>query len=447
GPDQVLVLLNGKRRHTSALVNVNGSTGKGSVGTDLNAIPAFALDRIEVLRDGASAQYGSDAISGVMNLSLRKDLGFSGQINFGGNLTSAAKDHTKNWDGTSIQADLNYGAKLGNKGGFINTTLSIQHRDPTSRAGVRTGTIYQAYNAIEKRAMEDGMDLNSQYDNINLLSGAEEAGFVDLIKGYAQKVDYFGTDFQNQIQSAASISELQAILGEDVTEQELSYRGKERQDFNMRVGQSEVTNAQIFVNAEIPVNEEWKLYAFGGYGYRDGESGGFYRMPHQSNAYTGVYIDGYLPMIKTHLQDFSVAAGIKGNLGEWKLDFSNTFGQNRFDYIVTNSHNVSLKSNSPTRFEAGGPQFSENTINLDLNRDFDVFENLNLAFGAEQRHENFRLRAGQPESFLSYDNHGNPVTPATGALEKPTDFFGAALPGGSQVYGGFREENAVNESR
>ena len=72
GPDQVLVLLNGKRRHSSSLVNVNGTPGRGSVGTDLNAIPAFAIERIEVLRDGAAAQYGSDAIAGVINVVKKK---------------------------------------------------------------------------------------------------------------------------------------------------------------------------------------------------------------------------------------------------------------------------------------------------------------------------------------------------------------------------------------
>lgn len=447
GPDQVLVLLNGKRRHTTALVNVNGSTGRGSVGTDLNAIPSFALDRIEVLRDGASAQYGSDAISGVMNVNLRKDIGFSGQINFGGNLTSQANDGTENWDGTAMQADLNYGARLGNQGGFINFTLSAQHRKPTSRAGVRTGQIYNAYNAIEQRAREDGMDLNAAYTNINLLQGAQAADFVGQIQHYAQGIDYLGGELQNNIQTASSIADLQAILGADVTEGELAYRGLERRYFNMRVGQSEVTNTQFFVNTEIPVSEDWKIYAFGGYGFRDGESGGFFRLPIASNAYTSVYPDGYLPKIKTHIQDFSLAAGIEGTLGEWHMDLSNTFGQNRFDYIVTNSHNVSLRSNSPTRFEAGGPQFMENTINLDLNRDFDVFENLNLAFGAEHRYENFKLRAGEPASFLSYDNARNPITSDIPDLDKPTDFFGALLPGGSQVYGGFREENAVDKSR
>jgi len=81
GPDQVLVLLNGKRRHTSSLVNVNGTTGRGSVGTDLNAIPAFAIERIEVLRDGAAAQYGSDAIAGVINVIMKRNTGkFSGAV-------------------------------------------------------------------------------------------------------------------------------------------------------------------------------------------------------------------------------------------------------------------------------------------------------------------------------------------------------------------------------
>lgn len=447
GPDQVLVLVNGKRRHTTALVNVNGSTGKGAVGTDLNAIPSFAVERIEILRDGASAQYGSDAISGVMNLGLRRDLGFSGQVNFGGNLTSAAKDHTGNWDGRVMQADLNYGAKLGNKGGFINTTFSIQNRQPTSRAGVRTGNIYNAYNAIENRAMQDGIDLNSYYTNINLLQGAAEADFVSKIQQYAQNVSYFDNDFLSQILGASSISQLQGLLGASVTEEELLYRNKSRSDFNMRIGQSKLTNTQIFVNAELPLNDDWKLYAFGGYGYRDGESGGFYRMPLATNAYTSVYPDGYLPMIKTNIQDVSLSAGVQGLLGDWNVDFSNTFGHNRFDYIVTNSHNVSLGKNSPSRFDAGGPQYWENTVNLDFNRDFDLFENFNLAFGLEQRHENFTLHAGEPKSFISYDINGNPITPTTSDLDKPTDFFGALLPGGSQVYGGFREDNAVDKSR
>ena len=83
GPDQVLVLVNGRRRHTSALVHVNGSVGRGSTGTDLNAIPAGAIERVEVLRDGAAAQYGSDAIAGVINVVLKEREGFDAQVSYG----------------------------------------------------------------------------------------------------------------------------------------------------------------------------------------------------------------------------------------------------------------------------------------------------------------------------------------------------------------------------
>ncbi len=129
GPDQVLVLVNGKRRHTSSLVNINGSPGRGSVGTDLNAIPAFAIDKIEVLRDGASAQYGSDAIAGVINVNVKKatnklDINILG----GSNFSKGANDHRGGNDGNNLQIDANYGTSLGKEKSFINATGSFQLR-------------------------------------------------------------------------------------------------------------------------------------------------------------------------------------------------------------------------------------------------------------------------------------------------------------------------------
>ena len=107
GPDQVLVLVNGKRRHTSSLVNINGSPGRGSVGTDLNAIPAFAIEKIEVLRDGASAQYGSDAIAGVININVKKNTNKLDVALFAGsNFSKNANDHTGGNDGNNYQLDL-----------------------------------------------------------------------------------------------------------------------------------------------------------------------------------------------------------------------------------------------------------------------------------------------------------------------------------------------------
>jgi len=446
GPDQTLVLVNGKRRHSSALVNVNGAPGRGTVGTDLNAIPAFALSRIEVLRDGASAQYGSDAIAGVMNLQLKRDTGkLTGQLNYGGYLTSAANDHTGNYDGQQFQVDLNYGNKIGNKGGFYNLTWSSQFRDPTRRAGTESSSLYNAYNAIEKRAAESGVNLSSYFNNINNLKGTVgEQDFVNLIHQYSQGVNYFDSGFQSSIQNASTITALQGLLGANVTDNELAYRGQTRKDFNQQVGQSKLNNHQLFANIEVPISDDWKAYTFGGYSIRDGASGGFYRRPNQARTFTGLNIDGYLPEIHTKIQDVSLAAGIKGQWDGWNVDFSNTFGQNSFDYTIENTGNTSLRFNSPSSFKAGGLQFLQNTINLDFSKKFDWLQGVNVAFGAEQRHENFKENPGEEASYTAYDVNGNI---RTGTSVNPTDFFGAVLPGSSQVFSGFREDNKVNKSR
>jgi iron complex outermembrane receptor protein len=125
GPDQVLVLINGKRRHTSALVHLNGSIGRGSTGVDLNAIPVSAIERIEVLRDGAAAQYGSDAIAGVINIVLK-----SGatplQLAFKGGATTHS-------DGELLDGGGNYGFRIGR--GALNVSAEYRDRNATNRAG------------------------------------------------------------------------------------------------------------------------------------------------------------------------------------------------------------------------------------------------------------------------------------------------------------------------
>ena len=271
GPDQTLVLLNGKRRHTSAFINVNGTPGRGTVGTDLNTIPSFALSKIEVLRDGASAQYGSDAIAGVMNLELKKDKGLSAQVSYGGHLTPTANDHRGGFDGAQGQLDINYGIELGKKGGFLNFTFSAQFRDKTHRAGTFDGEIFNAYNAIERRALNHGDNLSGYFSNINVDADPRLLG---LIKGYAGEVGYFDSSYLAQIQGANSIGELQPLLKKDFTEQELAYRSLDRKDYNMHVGQSSLLGTQFFVNAAFPVSDNWELYAFGGQSYRYGEAGG-----------------------------------------------------------------------------------------------------------------------------------------------------------------------------
>ncbi|CAA9242154.1 MAG: TonB-dependent receptor; Outer membrane receptor for ferrienterochelin and colicins [uncultured Cytophagales bacterium] len=124
GPDQTLVLINGKRRHQSSLINLFGTRGRGNTGTDLNAIPAAAIERIEILRDGASAQYGSDAIAGVINIVLKTDVNkVSANVNTG--IYSEG-------DGETLNANVNYGVKLLDRG-FLNLTADYQTRGYTNR--------------------------------------------------------------------------------------------------------------------------------------------------------------------------------------------------------------------------------------------------------------------------------------------------------------------------
>ena len=136
GPDQTLVLVNGKRQHQSALVNLFGSRGRGNTGTDLNTIPAASIERIEILRDGAAAQYGSDAIAGVINIVLKKSVGeLTAAANYGAYTAKYRRDDQK-FDGGNFNANLNYGIGLGEKGSFVNATLDYNARQHTQRANV-----------------------------------------------------------------------------------------------------------------------------------------------------------------------------------------------------------------------------------------------------------------------------------------------------------------------
>jgi iron complex outermembrane recepter protein len=145
GPDQVLVLVNGKRRHPSALIHINGTFGRGTVGTDLNAIPSASIKRIEILRDGAASQYGSDAIAGVINIVTKDSTGLL-DVNGRAGITGEG-------DGERLEASANYGAAIGERG-FINLTAQFLQREPTNRSGTYTGTIYSDDAAVDAMMLE-----------------------------------------------------------------------------------------------------------------------------------------------------------------------------------------------------------------------------------------------------------------------------------------------------
>jgi len=380
GPDQTLLLLNGKRQHTTALVTVNSTVGRGSVGYDMNAVPAAAIERIEVLRDGAAAQYGSDAIAGVINIGLkRRDSGVEWRNQAG---------ITKQGDGELIQSSVNAGAKLGDDG-FINATLAFISRGYTDRSGTYNNTVYLAPLPATR------------------------------FPGYSFSVPLTAAELTRQAQDNALVQQ----------------RNFDRRA--MIVGNSAAKTYSGFVNMGAPVGD-WEGYAFGGWTHRDGRAAGFYRYPNNSRTSNlNLFPDGYLPFIETGIDDYTIASGIRrGGRGDLVVDISSKFGGNEISFDVDNSINASMGDRTPTHFYAGKLTFQQFTNNVDLSKEFDGLfgtRTFNVAAGAELRFDRYAVGAGQPESYLDYNAPGTPAAQIKAS--------------GVQVFGGFRPDNAVAETR
>ncbi|NNK76155.1 MAG: TonB-dependent receptor, partial [Maribacter sp.] len=383
-----------------------------------------------ILRDGAAAQYGSDAIAGVINIVMKKSTNeLNVDLTTGANFTSESGPG-KSVDGEKINLGLNYGLPIGEDGGFINFTGNFNYRGFTNRMQEWEGGIFNRYNAIERVASADNYDISLLLDDD-----------LDDIFQYAGQA---GTT----LTGSETKEDLRTILGEDITSSELSARGQTRSDYNMRVGQSELRGAQFFANMAIPLGENLEFYGFGGIGYKTGNAAGFYRLPNQSRAYTPAYINGFLPEINSNINDKSATLGIRGVLGEWNVDFSNSYGKNSFLYRITNSSNASLANSTPFEADSGGFNYNENTTNVDLNRFYDdIFQGLNIAFGAEYRVENYAIVAGEEASYEQYNTRGNPHDPTDPTSVVPEDFFGSTRPGGIQVFPGFKPDNEIDAFR
>ena len=360
GTDQVLVLVNGKRRHQSALVNVNGTVNRGSVGTDMSAIPATAIERIEILRDGAAAQYGSDAIAGVINIVLKKKTGLlEASVSYGKYITSYDKNYAqykltnktddpsvKARDGENFQASLGYGFDLGK--GYLSLTGEYIKRGATNRTGTYTGAVYPNVNGVNRD------------DSI------------------------------------------------------MQARGETRDFFDMLIGNSEMNGGSVFYNFGYPMSGKTELYLFGGYSKKSGTAAGFYRypsgIPGNARIYApqvfAIYPSGFLPRINSDVTDFSTSVGVRTKFNEWNFDVSNTFGINKFDFTIDNSVNYTqffVAGNKQTEFDAGGLKFWQNTVNADISRKIDWLEGFNVAAGVEYRVDAFGINSGEEASYKNYD--------------------------------------------
>jgi len=421
GADQTLVLVNGKRRHASSLMNVNGTVGRGQVGTDLNSIPRDAIERIEILRDGAAAQYGSDAIAGVINLVLKENIG-KGTVNVRTGFLAAPPtisddlnalitnpysdiaglaDPTQNeGGGESFQVGANYGIGIGDKGGFINLTLSYQTKEQFNRMDDYT---IELFNADDPR------------------NGDQIAEFAAFNQGDPEAIAAYNAKWVDNQDNNATLPEGQqgrAIVNElnDPTGRRLAY-----------MGGSGTTNAGIFMNMELPLSDKATFYANAGYNYRLGRATGFVRRPNQTGRQSGLWPLGFSPHLDSDIQDLSGSFGFKTDFGGWEVDLSNTFGRNTFGWTIFNSNNASLGLESPTSFEAGTLNYSQNVLNLDISKSVDVGFPLNIALGSEFRLENFDQRAGEDESWQNFD--------------------GGTKEAGSQVFPGYQRGNAINKFR
>lgn len=411
GPDQVLVLVNGKRRHNQALVNVNGTVGRGSVGTDLNAIPISAVKRIEVLREGAAALYGSDAIAGVINVQLKDD-------STGVNVSTQA-GQTVESDGELFQADANVGIGLGGKG-FVDISGLFSNRSYTNRSGVDTAPlIYLGDNS--------GNYPNKPNPAFNPALPASPANPATL---------------------ALSSDERQNLKRED--DRLVTERGYDRR--NLRFGNSDARNYGGFLNGAYQFAPGLELYTSAGIMQREGSAAGFSRLPGRYSAQNDStkYPNGFLPLIQPTIKDRSVLAGLRGQVFGFSYDLSNVYGLNSMDFRVVNSINASLPlGTSPTEFYAGQIFFAQNTSNLTLTRKFTEIgplATLNVAVGGEFRNDNYQIEAGDEASYINGGRRAD-IGPRTLNIGVNNGRQLGPAAAGAQVFPGFQPTNELNKSR
>ena len=358
-PDQTLVLVNSKRRHASALVNVNGTIGRGSAAVDMNTIPTSMVRTIEVLRDGAAAQYGSDAISGVVNIRLRTDrAGGEATVSYGAReseydivasptpagATWSAPASRKRSDGETVTVSMWKGLTIGENG---HLTLAAEVKD-------------------QKRTERGGWDFRQQYPLVNGAFDPREATI---------------------------------------------------NRFNAWYGEPEMEQATLFANAGYNLGQNVKLYGWASYQKRDARSAGFFRRALQDQNIISIYPDGYLPIIAPSVDDYSATGGVSWIVGDWDMDASIGYGRNKMAFTIENTLNRSIGPSSKTSFEAGGFSYDQLVANLTGVRSVEVAglsTPLNIAVGAEARREGYELFAGEPDSY----RHGG-VTLANGTPAPP----------------------------
>ena len=357
-PDHLLILVNGTRRHTAAYMN-NGnpkfSLGRGSVNNDLNAIPVSVIEKVEILRDGASAQYGSDAIAGVINIELKKSTGkASFQLHTG---------QSYEGDGEKFRLGGYKGFSLKNKKlsddrqGLLGLAAELRYQGPTTRVGEYRGTVY--YPIQRGTLYDDSVRIKAQDDSV------------------------------------------------------INARGIDKKEFTKHNGINKVINSGFMVNGGYPISKRSKLSLTSLINYKRSEGPGSYRFPKDTlQVNTELFPNGFKPMYKETNLDFSILTGFETETRKrGYLKLNSSFGTNIHNIFLYNSNNASqqytLGKNAPTDFYMGKLVYKLFLNNISFIKDFATentkLKTFNLAVGAEWRLENYQTHAGDEASYKNYD--------------------------------------------
>jgi iron complex outermembrane receptor protein len=344
GPSRTLILINGKRKNLSSLLYVQTSPGRGETGADISAIPTDAIERVEILRDGASAQYGSDAIAGVMNIILKK-----GTTNSAVTVRSGI---TGKGDGEMLGVSLNAGSTVGEKG-YVNYTVDFSKVNQANRPGTVDAAGEAADFGAPLATVQSFLAKIPDAGNIN--GAPETAAAKFLVNG-----------------------------GKELSETTSMY-------YNAAYVYKKVNS---FANYRTPY---WRTLA--DYPYLND----FFGNGNPSKpSYTG-----YVPTFEGDLNDYNATLGYKAVINGWNSDFSVTVGGNTQTYSVNNSHNRSdlkdsngqnvYQENSPISFKPGGTGFNHIVGNIDISKV--LSDKISIGFGSEFRTENFEVIEGDKASW------------------------------------------------
>lgn len=365
-PDQTLVLLNSKRRHSSSLVNVNGTVGRGSAAVDMNTIPSSIVSSVEVLRDGSSAQYGSDAIAGVVNVRLKEEKS-GGGLNFsygmrvtevetivdsvptGATWSVADKAKYKRNDGETININGWVGVPI-TENGFLTVAFEALHQEKT----IRTAP-----------------DWRQQY-------ATPTAGGFDPREASFDR-------------------------------------------YNAWYGEPEIDQLTVFANAGVNLSDDVKIYGWLSNQDRKTVSAGFFRRASDARNVVEIYPNGFLPLIAPTINDFSAAGGVQWKALGWNFDASVVRGYNKMAFTIKNTLNRSIGTTSPKEFNAGGFDYGQTVFNLNADKAFAIglASPLNLAVGLEARNEEYSIFAGEPGSYINGGVLLNGAPTASGAQVFP----------------------------